>query len=853
MENEELRMTVEREMKTKTLLRLLILASPFLGWFALLPHQQAQTAASFEKTIQPFVTENCTYCHNSKKPAGGLNMEALLTADTLNAKRESWDHILQKIQTGEMPPKGAPKPDPAEVKKVIAFLESEFTRLDKLVKPDPGRVTARRLNRAEYNNTVRDLLGVDIRPADAFPQDDSGYGFDNIGDVLSLSPVLMEKYLTAAENVTRTAIYGVPAMKPSVVEFRPQGRKIEPKFTPLTDYDTTGLSLPNALHTTFRFPVDGEYTFRLHLNGQRPPASEGVKFAVWIDGQQVQAGVLDPEGGAAFDANRQVFDAFTLDFRVKVAAGEHWVAASPLNLYEGLPTALNGPNPSRKPPIPIPEFKPLPDRPPEVNERIRKNFEARLKEKVPVNTVRVNRLDIGGPYNQTLGASLESKKKVFVCGHLDGKHQAGCANKILTNLAHRAYRRPVTTQEVAPLLNLVTLAQQKGDSFDEGICIATQAILVSPHFLFRLEQDRPSATSSNEIQSYRINQHELAARLSYFLWSSMPDDELLRAADQGTLNKPLVLKTQIQRMLKDEKTRALVENFGGQWLELRKLESTKPDRERFPEYDDYLRMSMRRETELFIESIVREDKSILDFIDGKYSYLNERLALLYQIPGVKGPEFRKVSLANNPQRSGIITQASVLTVSSYTTRTSPVLRGKWILENILNAPPPAPPPDVPTLDESKIGASMTLRQQLEEHRKNPTCASCHARLDPLGFGLEKFDAIGVWRTKDGKLPVDDTGELPDGRKFNGPEELKGILRADRQAFAQCLTEKLLTYGLGRGLERYDKPTVKKIAERVAANEFRFSSLVLEIANSLPFQQRKGSQQNYESRATKTSE
>ena len=827
-------------MRRKTYLRLVILAGFLLGLLWLFPlhlPQRAQTATSFEKTIQPFMTENCLYCHNTKKQSGGLNMEALNTADTLNSKRDSWDHVLQKIQSGEMPPKGAPKPDFGEVKKVVAWLESEFARLDKLVKPDPGRVTARRLNRAEYNNTVRDLLGVDIHPADVFPQDDSGYGFDNIGDVLSLSPVLMEKYLTAAENVARTAVYGVPAMKPSVVEFRPQGRKIEPKFAPLSEYDATGLSLPNALHTTFRFPVEAEYTFRLHLNGARPPASDGVKFAVWIDGQQAQALVLDPEGGAAFDANRQVFDSFTLDFRVKVSAGEHWVAASPVNLYDGLPAAFNGANPSHKPALPIPQFKPLPDRPPEVNERIRKNFEAKLNEKVPVNTVRVNRLDIGGPYNQAVGASLESKKKVFTCRHLDGKHQASCATKILTSLAHRAYRRPVTAAEIEPLTNLVAMAKQKGDTFEEGLCVAMQAMLVSPHFLFRLEQDRPAA--SGEISSYRINQHELAARLSYFLWSSMPDDELLRAADQGLLHKPTVLKAQIQRMLKDEKAKALVENFGGQWLELRKLESQKPDRERFPEYDDYLRMSIRRETEMFIESIVREDKSILDFIDGKYSYLNERLASLYKIPGVKGPDFRKVSLANNPQRGGIITQASVLTVSSYTTRTSPVLRGKWILDNILNAPPPPPPPDVPNLDESKIGSTLTVRQQLEEHRKNPSCAACHARLDPLGFGLEKFNAIGEWRTMDGKLPIDDSGLLPDGRKFNGPGELRAILRTDRNAFAQGLTEKLLTYGLGRGLERYDKPAVKKIAAAVAANDFRFSSLVLEIVNSLPFQQRRG--------------
>ncbi|HEX4949087.1 MAG TPA: DUF1592 domain-containing protein [Blastocatellia bacterium] len=822
-------------MKQKTVLRLLILALPAIGWLCLAPRQQAQTAPSFEKTILPFLEENCMYCHNTKKQSGGLNLEQYKTLEAINQHRDQWEHIVQRMHAGDMPPRGAPKPDPAQVKQVITFIEGEFARLDKLVKPDPGRVTARRLNRAEYNNTVRDLLGVDSKPADDFPQDDSGYGFDNIGDVLSLSPVLMEKYLTAAEKVARIAVFGVPPMKPAVTERRGQGRPIKPAFTPLADYDTTGLSMPNSLHVTHRFPVDGEYTFRMFLNGARPQGSEGINFALWIDGKQVQVLNLDPEGGAAFDEGKQVFDSFTLDFRVKVAAGDHWVAASPLHLYDGLPPSLNGANPSKKPQPPAPEFKPRPDLSAEINERRRKAFEAKMAEKVPVNTVRVGRVDIGGPYNQTLGASAESRKKIFVCGHADGQHKAECATKIVSNLAHRAYRRTVTPAEISQLTNLVSLAQSKGDSFEEGVCVAIQAMLVSPHFLFRLEQDKPSAISE---LGTRLNPHELASRLSYFLWSSMPDDELLRAADNGSLRKPAVLQAQVQRMLKDEKTRALVENFGGQWLELRKLESSKPDREKFPEYDDYLRMSIQRETELFIESIVREDKSILDFIDGKYTFLNERLAKLYGIPNVKGPEFRKVSLADNPLRAGILTHASVLTVSSYTTRTSPVLRGKWILENILNAPPPAPPPDVPTLDESKIGQSLTLRQQLEEHRKNPTCASCHARLDPLGFGLEKFDAIGVYRTKDGNLPIDDSGELPDGRKFNGPEELRKIILADRDAFAQCLAEKLLTYGLGRGLERYDKPTVKKIAAQVAANNYKFSSVVLEIVNSLPFQMRR---------------
>ncbi len=832
------------QMSGKNLLRSLVIVLFLLGWLAVMPPvrqaQRSPSGTSFEQTVLPFLAENCTGCHNAKRASGGLNLEQYRTAAAVEQERDKWEQVLLKLRTGEMPPKGMPRPDETQLKSVTTWLVSEFERADSLAKPDPGRVTARRLNRAEYNNTVRDLLGVNSHPADDFPQDDSGYGFDNIGDVLSLSPVLMEKYLAAAEKVARTAVFGPEQLKPTLVELRGQGQKLVPGFTPLSDYDTTGLSLPNAMHVTWRFPVDAEYSFRFFLNGARPAASEAVKFALWIDGQQVQVLDLDAEGKASFSENRQDFSSLTLDFRTQVTAGEHWIAASILNLYDGLPTSYHGPNPSRKPEPPLPQFKLRPDLGPEANERRRKAFDERVKDKAHANEVRIGRIDVGGPYDQVKGPAAESKKKIYTCGHLNGGHQAACAVKIVSNLARRAYRRPVTALELDQLTNLVSLAQKKGDSFEEGLGLALQAMLVSPHFLFRLEQDRPAAKAANDEIGQPINQSELASRLSYFLWSSMPDDELLHCAGQGTLRQPAVLQAQVQRMLQDEKARALVENFGGQWLELRKLESVRPDRERFPDFDEYLRMSVRRETEMFFESIVSEDRSIIDFIDGKYSFLNERLAKLYQIPGVKGPQFRKVSLADNAQRGGILTQASILTISSYTTRTSPVLRGKWILENILNAPPPPPPPGVPNLDEAKVGTTASLRQQLEAHRRNTTCAACHARMDPLGFGLEKFDAIGAWRTMDGKFPIDDSGLLPDGRTFNGPAELRTILKADRDAFALCLTEKLLTYGLGRGLERYDRPTLKKIAAAVAASNYRFSSLVLGIVNSVPFQMRRSS-------------
>ena len=489
--------------------------------------------------------------------------------------------------------------------------------------------------------------------------------------------------------------------------------------------------------------------------------------------------------------------------------------------------------------LPPLEFKPPPDATPERIERMRKNFETRMAQTLPANSARVNYLEILGPYNHATAPSPAGLRKIYTCGHLNGGHQAWCARRIVSSFARRAFRRPVTASEVDRFTSLMAESHRDADSFDEGLSVALQAILVSPDFLFRIE--RSPATAKAVAAKKRIeplNQYALASRLSYFLWSSTPDEALMRAAAAGRLRQPQVLAAQVRRMLKDPKSSALVENFGGQWLQFRALESVAPDRERFPAFEDYLRLSMRRETELFFESIVRDDRSILDFIDAKYTFLNERLARHYNVPGVTGPEFRRVALIG-PQRSGVITQGSVLTVSSYSTRTSPVLRGKWILENILDAPPPDPPPGVPPLDEGNVALPISVRQQLEAHRKNPTCASCHRRMDPLGFGLENYDAIGAWRTEDGKAPVDSAGTLPDGRSFHTPDELKNILKADQQYFARALTGKLMTYALGRGLERADRRVVRVIADRVAAADYRFSSLVLEIVKSPPFQMRRG--------------
>jgi len=440
---------------------------------------------------------------------------------------------------------------------------------------------------------------------------------------------------------------------------------------------------------------------------------------------------------------------------------------------------------------------------------------------------RYESIDVGGPFTQREGPSPESVKAVFVCR----EQTPACAQTIVSTFARRAFRRPVTAAETAPFAKLYTLAREQGDSFQEGIATALQGVLVSPNFLFRVERDRPG-------QFAPIDNYELASRLSYFLWSSMPDRALTAAAAQGTLRQSAVLAAQVRRMLRDPKSRALVDNFAGQWLQFKNIDVMKPDIGKFPEFEDNLRLSMRRETELFLEHLIRDDASVLEILDAKHTYLNERLARFYGIEGVTGPEFRRVDMSNTERGGGILAHASTLTISSYSTRTSPVLRGKWILETLLNAPPPPPPPAVPSLDESKVGESVSLRQQMEAHRKNPACASCHSRMDPLGFGLEDLNAIGAWRTMDGKFPVDSAGELPGGRAFHGPAELKTLLLQDKDAFVRSLTSKLLNYALGRGLERYDRPVVSQIASRLPMSNYRFSALVLDIVNSLPFQQRR---------------
>jgi mono/diheme cytochrome c family protein len=725
-------------------------------------------AATYQKSVAPLLAKYCYGCHNASLKSGNLNLQAYKEASEALNNPEVWETVEKKLHAGVMPPPGLPHPKPADLDAVTSWIRALLEQEDRR-HPDPGRVTAHRLNRFEYTNTIHDLLDLDFHAADDFPADDSGYGFDNIGDVLSLSPVLMEKYLAAAEAIGRLAIQADAPMKPSLRRYK-------------TEAANQYVHVFNQRH---RFPVPAEYELRASLAGRRPLGEQKVRVAFSIDDKQAQ--VVDH----TFTTNRARY----FDVRVPFAPGDHSVKVEILQ-----DTARE-------------EAPPRPGAPPG-------NY--------------IEYLEIRGPYQKDPPEVPPSHKLIFVCGHAPGQHTDACLRTNIAGLARRAWRRPVAAAEIDKLTGFAKVARQDGDTIDKSMRVALEAILVSPHFLFRIETD----PQPNALTAHPVGDFELATRFSYFLWSSMPDEDLYRAAAGHKLRQPAVLAAQVKRMLADPKSERLVRNFAGQWLELRNLDVVKPDPQRFPEFDDELRAAMRRETELFFDSIVHEDRSILDFIDAKYTFLNERLAKHYGISGVTGSEFRRVKL-DGAERSGILTQASILTVTSYPNRTSPVLRGKFLLENILNSPPPPPPPDAGVLDESQVNLNGTVREQFEAHRNHPQCAGCHVRMDPLGFSFENYDAIGSRRTNEGKFAVDASGQLPDGRKFKGAADLKTILRDSKDDFAQCLSEKMLTYALGRGLEKYDRAAIREIARRVADREYRFSAMILAIAESAPFQMRRG--------------
>lgn len=717
--------------------------------------------STFRKDVRPFLVRYCEPCHSAKSKAGGLNLQAYSSVASVLANQDVWDRIARKIRTGEMPPKGTPAPAPASVRNVLNWLRAAYARHDRRTKPDPGRVTARRLNRAEYDNTIRDLTGLDLRPAAAFPVDDSGYGFDNIGDVLSLSPVLLDKYLSAARTVANAAI-AVPRTFKETIERRRAGRG----------------ELPGpALEVRYNFPAEGDYDLRIALTGRRPADSEPIQLVTSAGGNvELVTPAATPTG------------------RPRVHERTARRKAGPLTLRAELIGA-----------------------------------DGKLLAEDPIRGLAIEYIEIRGPRNAVQTPPV-SHQRILICGQWPGKYDGACLESIVANLARRAFRRPVTQAETASLTAYVHAAIKDGATPEQGLRDALEAILVSPHFLFRIEEDRGKAP-------HPVNDFELASRLSYFLWSSMPDQTLFDLAAKRKLHQPVVLEQQVRRMIGDQRFQGFVENFLGQWLQLRNLDVVKPDPDKFPAFDEELRSAMKKETELFFRTLILEDQPLLSFLNSNFTFLNERLARHYGIAGVSGPEFRRVPLSTG-ERGGILTQASVLTVSSYPTRTSPVIRGKYVLENILNAPPPPPPPNVPSLEESAQGFTGTLRQQLEKHRADPACASCHNRMDALGFGLENYDAIGAWRTAEAGLPIDSSGALPGGRAFRSPAGLRELLFDQKDDFAECLTEKMLIYALGRGLDKHDRPTVRRIVHSLASDQYRFSRLVLEVVRSAPFLMRR---------------
>ena len=729
--------------------------------------------------LETTVTRYCLGCHNDRTLTAGLTL-AGVDAANVAAQAPVLEKVLRKLRAGEMPPPGRPGPDAGTAARLVSWLETELDRVAAL-QPTPGAPAIHRLNRPEYRNAVRDLLGLDLDHARDLPADDSGYGFDNISDVLTVSPLHIEKYLAAARRASRLAI-GTMTPRPVVEKHSPRpGTRNE-------EIDGLPPNLRGGLLFRHFFPFDADYSLTVRVRGRRAPGLPAPRVDLRVDGRRVRMLAAD------FDAEEANQGTRNLEVRLPLPAGDHEIAAGILTEY-----ATTEGSDARE-----------------------------------VNGVSVEYVLVGGPFAAGGPGESESRRRIFRCRPAAGEAEEPCARQILRALARRAYRRPVSGADIDPLIDLFTVGRRDGASFDDGIEMALSGVLVSPNFLFRTAR-APDAGAPGAV--YRIADIDLASRLSFFLWSSIPDDELLGLAEDGRLGDAGVVEAQIARMLADPRARALVENFGGQWLQLRNVADWAPDPERFTQFDEALRYAFQRETELFLEHLIRDDRSVLALLDADYTFLNERLAEFYGIDGVEGGYFRQVPLEGTA-RGGILTQGSVLMVTSYPTRTSPVLRGKWVLENLLGAPPPPPPADVPALDDNAGTSAGSLREALERHRASPACAVCHARLDPIGFALENFDAVGRYRTEDDGVPVEASGALPDGTLVDGPHGLREILLSRRQEFVETLADRLLTYALGRGLESYDRPAVRQIRRRVEADDYRFSVLVTAIVESVPFRQRR---------------
>ena len=793
----------------------------------------AQPAGAPDAPDRALIDRYCVTCHNERLLTGGLALDTLDIMD-VGAAAGRWEAVVEKLRGGMMPPPGRPRPEPAAYDGFRRALEAALDRAA-ADNPEPGRVPTHRLNRAEYANAVRDLLALEIDGAALLPADVVGHGFDNLAGTLAVSPALMDRYLSAARRISRLAV-GDPTIGPG---FTSRAYTVPIN---MTQNDRMSEDLPfgsrAGIAVRHHFPLDGEYDIRIRLKRSVYEyivnLEEAHDLEVRLDGRLLASftvggeapgkpapltfsGTFVAAGGAAYPT-QDWDDYYTgaddgLELRVSVGAGtrvvgvyfvgksweEEGVLQPPLREYGATVTELT-------------DTSPLPEGP------------------------GIESVSIDGPYNPGGAGRTASRERIFSCRPEsdDAAEAERCARTIFSALARRAFRRPVADRDVAPLMPFYA-AGFAAAGFDEGIRAGLERLLIDPEFLFRIERD-PEDVEPGGI--YRLGGLELASRLSFFLWSSIPDDELLDAAVRGDLHDPDALERQVRRMLADPRATALVENFASQWLTIRSVDGLAPDPNLFPGFDENLREAFRRETELFVESQLREDRGVVELLTADHTFLNERLAQHYGIPGVRGGRYRRVEL-DDPRRGGLLGHGSILAVTSYGNRTSPVLRAKWVLENILGTPPPPPPADVPGLPESgEDGEPETVRERLAQHRRNPVCASCHAPMDPLGFALENFDAVGEWRTHDAGHPVDASGVLADGASFDGPAELREALAARGEQFVETFTEKLLTYALGRGIEAHDRPVVRGIARDAAADGYRWSSIIMGIVESTPFRMRR---------------
>ncbi|HVG56457.1 MAG TPA: DUF1592 domain-containing protein [Vicinamibacterales bacterium] len=786
-------------------------AAFLLAFFLTGPTGSAQgttaPAAAPPASHAALVKTYCVTCHNDKTRTGELTLEHVDLADVPKSA-ELWEKVIRKVRAGMMPPAGMPRPDAPTLDGFVGYLESSIDRAA-AANPRPGRTALHRLNRAEYANAIRDLLSLEIDSTALLPPDDESSGFDNIADVLTVSASLMERYLSASWNISRAALGNV-AIQPSTITYR-----VRPDLS--QDQHIEGLppGTRGGMLVEHAFPVDGEYVIRLRLwrntfdlmRGMEDPhdievAMNGERLVVVTAGGREDFGRM-AENPGTFGAELDK----KLTVRLKVKAGTHKIWAT---------TVLKSHAPR--------------------DDLIKPFIRTTVDGLDIMGDPSVDRITIEGPFAASGPGDSASRRKILSCRPTAASQETACARQILSSLARQAYRRPVDRASIDVLMDFYSRGRKSSGSFERGIESALQFILASPEFLFRVEPDpapaRAAASKAGNV--YRLGDLQLASRLSFFLWSTLPDEQLITLAAQGRLKQPAVLEQQVRRMLADPRSKTLIDNFAEQWLHLRNLKNSNPDLAAFPDFDDNLRQSMKQETELFFDSIMREDRSVMDLLNADYTFVNERLARHYGMPNIYGSRFRRVPLPET--RRGLLGQASILTVTSYPNRTSPVERGKWILTNLLGVPPNPPPPNIPPLPESGAeGKVVSLRERMEKHRTNPVCAGCHRAMDPIGFAMENFDGVGRWRSKEDGQPIDPKGTLFTGAAVDGAAALRREIARRPEVFVGVLTEKMLTYAMGRGLEHYDMPAVRRIVQDARATNYRFSSIVLGVARSVPFQ------------------